>query len=323
MEASSETRHGRHADKPGQIPRPGWLDIFKRVKKEMERDHVTIIAAGVAFYGILAIFPAIVAITSLWGLLFDPQQVTQQIETVSHLLPQEAADIIIEQANQAGEDANVGMSLAAIGGILLALYSASKGMKGLMEGLNIVYDEEEQRGLVKETFIRILLTAGAIIMTIVALGTVAAIPIILKAIGLDNTLGTLIGFGRWPLLLVVVMLALAILYRYAPDRSKPHWQWTSIGSVIAVVLWVVGSAGFSLYVNNFANYNETYGSLGAVIILLLWFWLSAFIVLMGAELNSEMERQTRHDTTTGGKQPMGERQAYSADTVGESRDASH
>lgn len=316
---ASEAQHGRHAERPAQIPRQGWLDILKRVKKEMDRDHVSLIAAGVAFYGVLAIFPAILALTSLWALLFDPQQMIQQIETISHLLPEEAASIITEQTNQAGEDAQVGISLAAIGGILLAVYSASKGMKGLMEGLNIVYDEEEQRGLIKETMTRLLLTLGAIAMTLVTLGAVAAIPLILEAIGLDNTLGTVIGLGRWPLLLIMVMLALAVLYRYAPDRSKPHWQWASAGSALAVLVWIAGSVGFSLYVHNFGNYNETYGSLGAVIILLLWFWLSAFIVLMGAELNSEMERQTRHDTTEGGREPLGERDAYAADTVGRAR----
>ncbi len=319
MTKTSQAEHGRHADRPTGIPKRGWWDILKRVKGEMDRDHVALIAAGVAFYALLAIFPAIVAITSVWALVFDPQEIAQQIEHISHLLPAQAADLITQQANQATAQAGVGMSLAAIGGILLALYSASKGTKGLMEGLNIVYDEVDQRGLVKKTLLTLLLTAGGVVMAVLALGAVTAIPALVEFLGLDNVIGTLINIARWPLLLVVVMAGLAILYRYAPDRQKPRWQWTSVGSTASVVLWIIGSIGFSIYVRNFASYNETYGSLGAVIILLMWFWLSAFIVLMGAELNSEMEKQTKQDTTQGKRNRMGERDAHSADTLGRSQ----
>lgn len=313
----SQAQRGRHADRPREIPKAGWLDILRRVKEGMTRDHVSMVAAGIAFYALLALFPAIVAVVSIWGLLFDPQQIAQQITSVSHLLPQEAADIIRQQAEQASAGAGTGMGLAALGGLLLTLYSASKGMRGLMEGLNIIYGEEEKRGLVKMTLMTLLLTVGAVVMTIVALGAIAVIPALVRALGLDNVVGTSINLARWPLLLFVVMLALGLLYRYAPDRDRPRWQWLSVGSVVAVLLWIAGSIGFSIYVRNFASYNETYGSLGAVIILLMWFWLSAFIVLMGAELNSEMERQTQRDTTAGRSAPMGERGAHAADTVGE------
>ncbi|WP_043529799.1 YihY/virulence factor BrkB family protein [Litchfieldella xinjiangensis] len=319
MTDTSQAEHGRQADRPGQIPKRGWWDILKRVKGEMDRDHIPIIAAGVAFYALLAIFPAIVAITSVWALVFDPQEISQQIENVSHLLPGQAADLITQQAEQATEDASVGMSLAAIGGILLAIYSSSKGTKGLMEGLNIAYDELDERGMIKKTLLTLVLTAGGIVMTVVALGTVTAIPVLVDLLGLDGVIGTAINIARWPLLLAVVMVGLAVLYRYAPDRQEPRWQWTSPGSTVAVVLWVIGSIGFSLYVRNFASYNETYGSLGAVIILLMWFWLSAFIVLMGAELNSEMEKQTKHDTTHGQRNRMGKRDAYAADSLGRSQ----
>lgn len=318
---SSASDHGRHAERPTQIPKSGWLDILWRVKDEMARDHVSIIAAGMAFFGLLAIVPAIVATLSIWGLLFDPQQMTQQIASISHLLPTEAANIIQQQAQQASQDAMTGMSLAAIGGLLFTIYSASKGTKALIEGLNIIYDEEETRGIVKKTLVTLALTLGWILMTLVALGTIIAIPMIVGLLGLDNMLGTLINLARWPLLFVIVSIGIAILYRYAPDRDEPRWEWTSIGSTLAVLLWVLGSIGFSIYVRNFASYNETYGSLGAVIIMLMWFWLSAFIMLMGAELNSEMERQTKRDTTVGHKEPMGQRDARAADTLGESKDA--
>lgn len=318
---SSASDHGRHAERPAQIPKSGWLDILWRVKDEMTRDHVSIIAAGIAFFGLLAIVPAIVATLSLWGLLFDPQQMSQQISSISHLLPAEASDIIQQQVQQASQDATTGLGLAAIGGLLFTIYSASKGTKALVEGLNIIYDEEETRGIVKKTLVILALTLGGILMTLVALGTIIAIPMIVGLLGLDNIVGTLINLARWPLLFVIVSIGIAILYRYAPDRDEPRWQWTSVGSTLAVFLWVLGSIGFSIYVRNFSSYNETYGSLGAVIILLMWFWLSAFIMLMGAELNSEMERQTKRDTTVGHKEPMGQRDAHAADTLGKAKDA--
>ncbi|SFU96793.1 YihY/virulence factor BrkB family protein [Halomonas korlensis] len=318
---SSAPGHGRGAERPTQIPKSGWLDILWRVKDEMTRDHVSIIAAGIAFFGLLAIVPTLVATLSLWGLLFDPQQMSQQIASISHLLPAEASDIIQQQAQQASQDASTGMGLAALGGLLLTIYSASKGTKALIEGLNIIYDEEETRGIIKKTLVTLALTLGGILMTLVALGTIIAIPMIVGLLGLDNMLGTVINLARWPLLFVIVSIGIAILYRYAPDRDEPRWQWTSVGSTLAVLLWVLGSIGFSIYVRNFGSYNETYGSLGAVIILLMWFWLSAFIMLMGAELNSEMERQTKRDTTVGHKEPMGHRDAHAADTVGKAKDA--
>ncbi|QOR39665.1 YihY/virulence factor BrkB family protein [Billgrantia diversa] len=317
---SAPTQRGRQANRPGQIPKPGWKDILKRTKVELARDHVSIVAAGIAFYGLLAIVPAIVATIALWAILFDPQQITQQISSISHLLPDEAATIIRQQAERASRNSGAGMSLAAAGGILLAIYSASRGVNGFMEGLNIVYDEEENRGVLKKTALKLFLTIGAIFMVLVAFGVIAAIPAIADLIGLSDFASFLVNLARWPLLMIVAMLAIAILYRYGPDRDKPRWQWTSIGSLVAVLLWLLGSIAFSIYVRNFGSYNEIYGSLGAVIILLMWFWLSAYIVLLGAELNSEMEHQTTHDTTVGGNERMGERDAYVADTLGERKD---
>ncbi|SHF74312.1 membrane protein [Modicisalibacter ilicicola DSM 19980] len=310
---------GREAEKPAQIPRKGWWDIAKRVKEEVDNDHVAMIAAGIAFYGLLAIFPAIVALISIWSLVFDPQQITQQIASVGNLLPQQAADIINQQARKASSNAGAGIGLAALGGLLLTLYSASKGTKGLMEGLNIIYDEQEARGLLKRTLVTLLLTLGGMLVAIVALGSILLIPALVKLLGLPEPLATLINLARWLLLLIMLMVSLAILYRYAADRDEPRWQWTSVGAVAGVVLWLLGSIAFSIYVRNFGSYNETYGSLGAVVILLMWFWLSAFIVLLGAELNSEMERQTRRDTTKGKREPLGKRGAHAADTVGEKR----
>ncbi|MFD2191974.1 YihY/virulence factor BrkB family protein [Pistricoccus aurantiacus] len=317
---SSSQHRGRQAKRPGEIPKHGWMDILWRVKDEISNDNVSIVAAGIAFYGLLAFVPAIVALMSIWALLFDPQQAMSQINSFSQVLPQEAADIIKQQAQKASSQAGTGMSLAAIGGILLAIYSTSKGINALMEGLNIIYDEEETRGFIKRTFVKLVLTFGAILMTLITLATVVALPAVVDFLGLGDTLSTVVNLARWPILMVVLMIALAILYRYAPDRDKPRWQWLSVGSVVAILLWIIGSIGFSIYVRNFGSYNETYGALGAVVILLMWFWLSGFIILLGAELNGEMERQTKHDTTTGTQRPLGERGAYAADTVGEQKE---
>ncbi|GAB2784645.1 YihY/virulence factor BrkB family protein [Halomonas shantousis] len=310
-------QRGRQADKPKQIPKAGWRDVLLRTKVEMSRDHVSLIAAGVAFYGLLAIFPAIVALISIWGMVFDPQQIEQQIAAVSTFIPQQAADIIQGQAQKVASNAGAGISLAAIGGILFAVYSASKGVNGFIEGLNVIYEEDEARGFFKRLLVTLSLTLGLMIMTIVTLAAIILVPVIAGYLPFGDLVQTLINLARWPLLLLLVMFSIAVLYRFAPHRDAPRWRWVSIGTVTATLLWIAGSIGFSIYVRNFGSYNETYGSLGAVVVLLMWFWLSAFIVLMGAELNSEMERQTEQDTTQGEARPLGQRDAYAADTVGE------
>jgi membrane protein len=313
----TEEARGRQAEKPQEIPKAGWRDIMWRVKAEITDDHVSMVAASIAFYGLLAIFPAVAAIVSIWALLLDPQQIAQQLQTVTSALPEGAAGIINDQARAVAGSAGTGVSLAAAGGILLTLYSASKGMQALIEGLNIIYDEEEKRGFIKLTAVTLLLTVGLILMMIVTLGLITIVPALLGNLGLGELFRILLDYARWPLLLIVALVGLAVLYRYASSRDEPQWRWVSPGAVIATVLWLIGSIAFSIYVRNFGSYNETYGSLGAVVILLMWFWLSAFIVLLGAEVNCEIERQTERDTTTGRPKPRGQRGAYAADTVGE------
>jgi membrane protein len=237
---------------------------------------------------------------------------------VAGALPQQAASLLRDQAQRLASGAGGALSLAAVGGLLLTLYSAAKGMRALIEGLNVIYDEEEERGFLRLNLVALGLTLAVIVVMIVALGLIVVVPPLLGTLGLGATAEALVAWLRWPLLFVFAMVGLTVLYRYAPSRDEPRWRWVSWGSVIATVLWVLGSMAFSLYVRNFASYNETYGSLGAVVILLMWLWLSAFIVLLGAELNSEMEHQTGEDTTTGPARPLGQRGARMADTVGRS-----
>jgi membrane protein len=308
---------GRKADEPSQIDRPGWRDILLRTKNEIADDHVSMIAAGVAYYAMLAIFPAVAALISIWGLVADPQQITRQIDRVSSVMPPQAASLIQTQAGELASHAGGGVTFAAIGGIILALYSANNGTKSLIEGLNIIYDEREKRGFFKLNLVALGLTMLLVVGMILAMALVILLPALLGHLGLGAVLATVATYLRWPLLFVGAMVVLTMFYRYAPSREEPRWRWVSWGAAAATLLWTIGSIGFSIYVRNFGNYNATYGSLGAVIILLFWLWLSAFIVLLGAELNSEMEHQTGLDTTAGEPQPRGERGAYVADTLGE------
>jgi len=320
MAATAERREadrGRRAERPSQLPAAGWRDVLWRVKGEMAEDNLSLVAAGVAFYALLALFPAVAAVVSIYGMIADPQTVEQQLAAVSHILPQEAQSIVGDQLKRVSGSGSTALGFGAIASLLLTLWSANKGTQALITALNIVYDEEEKRGVVRLYLISLALTVGMILFLILCLAAIAAVPALIGSLGLPQVIQQLALWLRWPILGVAFMVALAVLYRYAPSRDEPRWGWVSWGAVLATVLWLVASGLFSWYVSNFGSYNETYGSLGAVAILLMWFWLSALIVLLGAELNAEMEHQTERDTTEGPRQPRGARGAYVADTVGE------
>ncbi|ATI41343.1 ribonuclease BN [Pacificitalea manganoxidans] len=311
---------GRHAEKPQEIPKPGWKDIAMRVKDEISSDHVGLIAAGVAFYGLMALFPAITALMALAGLALEPSEITRQIESFASVMPEQAAQIVIDQAVAVAGSQEGGLGLAFVLGLGLALYSASKGMGSLMEGLNVAFDEEETRGFIKLTAVKLGLTLLLIIGLLAGLGGALALPIVLDLLPLPGWLEAVLGLARWVVLAVLTLGGLAALYRWGPSREDARWRWLTPGAIAACVLWLVGSIAFSLYVGNFGSYNETFGSMAGVIVLLMWLWLSAYIVLMGGELNSEIEAQTKVDTTTGPDEPMGQRGAEKADKLGETAD---
>jgi membrane protein len=308
------TDRGREASRPSEIPSSGWRDILLRVKAEISDDHVSIAAAGVAFYGLLAIFPAIAALIGIAGLMLDPAAIEAQLAQAAAMLPPDAAQIVQDQGRKVAQNSG-GATFAAIGGLLLALYSASSGMRTLMESMNIAYDEDEKRGMVRLYATALVLTLVLIVGAMVALGAMLVLPAVLGSLGLGRVFEAVLSYGRWPVLALLMMLGLAIIYRYGPSRESARWRWITPGSVVATVLWLIASILFSIYVQNFGSYTETYGSLGGVIILLMWLWLSAFVVLLGAELNAEMEHQTKRDTTTGPERPMGTRGAEMADKV--------
>jgi membrane protein len=316
---ANEVGRGRHAEKPTEVPPKGWLDVLSRTKQQIGEDNLTIVSAGVAFYGFVAVVPALIAVVAIYGLLADPAQVTQQIEALATVLPGEALPLLREQMVRiSGNDDAAG--LGAIIGVLLAIYSSANATKALITGMNIAYDETEKRGFFKLSFVAIVLTLGGIISAVLAIGLLAVLPSLVERLNVPGGIELLLNIIRWPLLVGGFLAALAVLYRYGPSRNEARWRWVTPGALVAAVLWLLGSAAFSLYVSKFASYDKTYGPLGAVVVFLMWLYISALTVLIGAEVNSELERQTKRDTTEGPEKPMGGRRANAADTLGPSRE---
>lgn len=308
---------GREAEKPTRIPAKGWKDIAMRVKDEIAEDHVTLIAAGVAFYALLALFPAITAVIAIAGLVLDPSDIVSQLDTLSGFLPADVSEIVIGQAQKVAGSESRGLGLAAIVGILIALYSSSKGVGSLIEGLNVAYDEEEKRGFIKLKALTLGLTLLLIVGFIMGIGLTLALPVIVGLLPLGAGTKIAVTAGSLIVMLILALLGLAVMYSFGPSRERPEWKWVTPGAITAFVVWIVASAGFAIYVSNFSSYNESFGSLAGIVVLLLWLWISALVVLMGGEINAEMEAQTRYDTTTGPDEPMGERAARKADKLGE------
>lgn len=308
---------GRNSETPVEIPAKGWVDIGLRLKDEIAEDRIGLIAAGVAFYGLLALFPAITALIAISGLLVEPSEIIAQLNSLSGVMPQEVIAIITKQATAVAGSREGGLGLAAAFGILVALYSASKGMASLMQGINVAYDEDEERGFFKLKLVTFGLTLFLMLGLLFAMLSTIALPAVLAFLEFGQIVEFIITGVLWVCLFALTILGLSILYRYAPSRDAAEWKWASVGAVSGCVLWIVASAGFAFYVSNFGSYNESFGTLAGIIVLLMWFWISAFIILLGAELNAELEAQTRVDTTQGHDQPMGARDAEKADTLGE------
>jgi len=306
---------GRNAETPTQIPAAGWKDVLMRVKDELAADQVSLIAAGIAFYSLLALFPAITAIVAIAGLITEPGMLVEQAEGIAEALPDEAADIIIGQMTSVAGSQEGGLGLAAFFGILVAIYSASKGIDNTVRGLNVAYDEEETRGFVQLKLTVLGLTLATLLGFILIVFLMAVIPVILGFLSGIPALETIVIFLRWPLLLVIGIGGFMMLYRWGPSRDPAEWNWLAPGAIIGCILWVLATLAFGFYVRSFGGYNETFGTLGGVVILLMWLWISAYVLLLGAEIDSELEAQTRHDTTKGPDEPMGERGAVKADQV--------
>jgi membrane protein len=311
-----EAGRGRQADTPAEIPLRGWRDILSRVYRNIGKDRVIAIAAGVTFYSLLAIFPAIAAFVAIYSLFADPATVASNVESLSGLLPGGAIEIIREQMTRIASHGKSTLGWTFVSGLLVSLWSANAGVKSLFDALNLVYNEEEKRGFIKLNLLSMTFTIAGILFAIFGTVAVLGVPVALGHVGLGSATELIVRIGRWPVLLVLIALALAFVYRHGPSRSRPKWRWISWGSAFAAIVWIVLSILFSWYAANFGSYNQTYGSLGAVVGFMIWLWLSTIVILVGAELDAEMEHQTARDTTTGGPKQLGARGASMADTVG-------
>jgi len=309
--APTREPRGRTSDSPLEMPAAGWKESFKRAAKQLKADNVQILAAAVAFYLFLSFIPALAAGISLYGLVADPAQVVGQIRELTSGLPDAAADLIVEQAREVADAEASTLSISLAISVLAALFSASKGTQSLVKALNIAYNEAETRGFVKLRALSLALTVGIVAVAVGAVGALVAVGKLAEDLPGGGTLVTAL---RWPVLGAVLVVVLALLYRYSPDRDAPRWRWTTPGAVVAAVLVALGSLGLSLYTSTFGA-KAASGFLGAVGVLLLWLFLSAYVVLFGAELDSELEHQTAKDTTKGPSLPMGQRDANMADTV--------
>ncbi len=306
---------GRDVAHPHRFPTRGWWMILKRTAQQASEDRLLTEAAGVTFYTLLALFPAIAALVSLYGLVADPATVSQHLQTLGGVVPGGGMQIIEEQIKRVTSRPNSTLGFSAAIGLLISLWSANQATKALFDALNVVYEEEEKRSFIRLTLTTLAFTLSGLLFAIAAMLAVIVLPVALSFIGLGETAEWLLRVARWPLLMLLVGVVLAALYRLGPSREKARWRWVTWGSAFAAIVWLAVSLGFSWYVENFGSYNETYGSLGAVIGFMTWIWISATVVLVGAELNAEMEHQTARDTTTGPERALGARGARMADRV--------
>jgi membrane protein len=314
--AATQPGRGRRSRSPFAIPWAGWKDIFWRTYQRIDDDRLLATAGGVVFFGLLSIFPAVTALVSSYGLFADPATISANLQTLATMLPEGSFQIVEDQVGRVVSKGNTTLGATFLLGLLLAIWSANAGVKSIFDALNVAYEEREKRSFIRLNSVSLAFTVGGIAALLLMVGAVVAFPLALNHLGMAPESKLIVALARWPLLFLILLAALAILYRFAPSRDAPRWQWLSLGAVTAALLWIAGSALLSWYLSEFANYNATYGSLGAAIGLMMWMWMSAIVIMFGAELNSEIERQTLRDTTTGEPKPLGSREAVSADTVG-------
>jgi membrane protein len=297
--APEKDSHGHPAMTPWHIPAKGWKDILVRTYQRIGNDRLLAVAAGVVFYGLLALFPAITALVSSYALFAKGSTISNHLALLAGILPGGAFDIVQDQVNRVLAKGDVKLGLAFAASFLLAVWSANGGTKALIDALNVAYEETEKRGFFRLNAVSLAFTFGGLIAALLAIAGIVAVPIVLSTIGLNSISDAVLRIGRWPLLIAAMLTGLAVLYRYGPSRASARWQWVSPGSVFATVTWLAGSALLSFYLSNYANYDATYGSLGAAIGLMVWMWMSTILVLLGAELNSEIEHYTAGNSRDG------------------------
>lgn len=303
---------GRRATEPTEMPPRGWLDAVRRAIAAFQRKQMGLLAAGVAFWAFLSLFPALVAALSLFGLVAEPATIERRVDSLLKAMPADARSLITDQMTAVTSSSGGALGFGLLISVGAALWSASAAASNLITALNVAYDETDDRSWVRRKALALEGTVGGLVFAGLALAAAAALPAALRAVGLPGWLGVLV----WPVLGVGFAAGLAAVYRFAADRDDPEWSWASPGAIVAVVIWMVASAGFQVYLANFGRYQETYGALAAVVVMLLWLLLTSLSVLLGALVNAELEAQTTHDTTVGPDRPMGQRKAAKADELG-------
>lgn len=316
---SAEPGRGRSATRPSQIPWPGWLDVIWRVAHQIIVDRVMLVAAGATYYFLLALFPGLAAFVALYGLVADPLTIADHVQALEGIAPAAAIGLIHTQLEALASQTRNTLNFAFYGGLAVSLWSVNAAIKALFEAMNIAYNEKEKRSFLRLNLLSLGFTMGAIFTGFLLIFAIGVIPTVLAFVDLSNMAGAMIAMTRWPVLLAVIALGITLIYRYGPSRERAKWRWLTWGGSLATPLWVAASFAFSYYIENFADYNATYGTLGAVIGLMVWIWISVVILIVGAELNAELEHQTARDSTTGAPRPMGERGAMVADTLGAAR----
>ena len=308
---------GRHAQTPAQIPPAGWRDVALRVFHGISENRITTISGGVTFFVLLALFPGLAGLISLYGLFADSTSVAQHLNSLNGILPEGGIQILRDQLEQLTSQPPQKLGFATLASLAISLWSANSGIKAMFEGLNAVYEENEKRSFIKLNAISLALTLAAVAFVIASLLTITVVPKLLSFLDLPG-ISEIVNYARWPVLLAVSSLMIAVVYRFGPSREQPQWRWISPGSIFAAVTWIAASLLFSWYTAHFGSYNKTYGSLGAAVGFMTWIWISTMVILIGAKINAELEHQTGADTTAGTPAPRGERGARMADTVGRS-----
>ena len=316
MNSPSSENRGRSAQVPSEIPRKGWRDILLRTLRRIGRDNLALVSAGIAFNAMLAVFPALVVLLSIYGLFSSPAGVAAEMRPFFGVLPGDAAQLIQDQLQSITSRPVMTLGVGAVVSLAVAMWSSTQGMVALTSAMNIAYRERERRGYLELTGIALMFTMGAMVGLLVMLTLGVALPLLLEQLPIGMAAKALALALRWVLLWIFAAGSFVLVYRFAPCRENPRWRWVTWGSAVGATLWLAIGLLFALYVRNFASYGQTYGALAGVMVLLMWFYIASFAVVLGAVLDAEMEHQTAVDTTTGAPAPMGQRGAYVADTLG-------
>lgn len=317
VEKFSSSELGRYADRPAQIPWTGWKRILRRTFGMMSDADLSLRCAGVAFFTFLSIFPVLACFVLIYGLVSTPASLREQMVSLQQFVPASVYSVVQERLDALLDQPEIGLGIGLAISFVLALWSGSRGTNALVSTISSAYHETVERNFIKAAILSLGMTLGALVFLIGALFSIAAIPVILNALPVTALTETLALWARWPVLAIAVIISIAVLYRVAPHRESPRWKWVTPGALLATFLWLILSAAFSIYVEQFGNYSATFGSLSVAVVMMLWIYYSTMVVALGAALNAEIEHQTKVDTTIGPNAPMGERGAYVADNLPE------